>query len=278
MNNEEGKQDNGQKLDKSRTILWIIVFLFAISISIYYAGVRIDEKTLKITLPASINMHLTETDAVVIINNTPVKKTGENKEIKLGFIPAGNQEIGVAKEGFWPWIKTVTLESGQNIKLEPILISKNPTGEIILPEDGMHNFVLESIKAGKNKTATSSDGNILLTIDNNRAKAIFQNKDWSLAPEPFCAKDEKKKSIESTCEAEIIIFSAKEGIRNIGFYKNRNDIAIIAISNGIFALEISGNETHTFQPLYKGKMPFFVIGNDNKLYVADEGAVMLINW
>lgn len=77
-------------------------------------------------------------------------------------------------------------------------------------------------------------------------------------------------------ETPKIIKDFKSEIRMSDFYKERDDVIIIAVSNGIFALEINNNEESipNFQPIYKGVSPEFVKKDNNTIYVRDNGNLM----
>ncbi|MBU1557615.1 PEGA domain-containing protein [Patescibacteria group bacterium] len=71
-----------------------------------------------------------------------------------------------------------------------------------------------------------------------------------------------------------IIKEFKEEIRASDFYKDRTDVIIVAVQNGIFALEIDNGFMPNFQPIYKGTEPTFVKNGNNSLYVKDGELLM----
>jgi len=68
------------------------------------------------------------------------------------------------------------------------------------------------------------------------------------------------------------IFQTKNSIRNAAFFPKKSDIAVVAVENGVFVLELDGRGTRNFQPIYKGKNPLFTVLN-NKIYVLDQGVL-----
>ncbi|MEK7566960.1 MAG: hypothetical protein AAB527_02410 [Patescibacteria group bacterium] len=68
------------------------------------------------------------------------------------------------------------------------------------------------------------------------------------------------------------IFQTKNSIRNASFFPKRSDISVVAVENGVFALELDGRSTRNFQPIYKGKEPTFAVLN-NEIYVLDQGVL-----
>ncbi len=75
-----------------------------------------------------------------------------------------------------------------------------------------------------------------------------------------------------------IIKNFETDIRASDFYKDRNDVIIVAVQNGIYALEINSSSTPNFQPIYKGNEPTFVKKDDNTLYVKDGNNLMEVNY
>ena len=73
-------------------------------------------------------------------------------------------------------------------------------------------------------------------------------------------------------EKKELVFKTKSLLKNAAFFPGRDDIIIVAIENGVFALEIDGRGTRNFQPIYKGKSPVFARLGDN-LYILDQGAL-----
>lgn len=71
-----------------------------------------------------------------------------------------------------------------------------------------------------------------------------------------------------------IILDFEEEIKASDFYKDREDIIIIAIQNGIYALEINSESTPNFQPIYKGNSPIFIKKDNNSIYVKDGEMLM----
>ncbi|MCH7883160.1 hypothetical protein IIA95_01965 [Patescibacteria group bacterium] len=72
-----------------------------------------------------------------------------------------------------------------------------------------------------------------------------------------------------------MIFHTRSEIKNISFYPGRDDVILLAIENGVFALEIDGRGTRNFQPIYKGKDPTFA-RLDDAIYILDQGVLSKI--
>ena len=80
------------------------------------------------------------------------------------------------------------------------------------------------------------------------------------------------------CLDEITVLEGDEEIRNLDFYKDRNDVLLMSAQNGVFAIEIDRRGfTQNFQPVYKGTQePRFIV-KDNELYVLDGELLFIVS-
>lgn len=97
--------------------------------------------------------------------------------------------------------------------------------------------------------------------------------DWlkedSTPPYYICGHPQK------TCEPPIQIFKSRFQIKNIDFYPPRKDVIIMALSNGVYALEIDRRGGQIIQPIYKGKDPIFALTqNKDFIWILDEGVLI----
>lgn len=75
------------------------------------------------------------------------------------------------------------------------------------------------------------------------------------------------------------VFISKYKIKNIEFFPGRRDIIIVAINNGVYAMELDGRGGRIIQPIYKGKNPNFALfKGDKKIYVLDDGNLSYIDF
>jgi len=74
-------------------------------------------------------------------------------------------------------------------------------------------------------------------------------------------------------EKELVVFESPSRIKSIAYYPGRRDIILLAIQNNIFAIELDDRSTRNFQPVYKGRDPFFARAGD-ALYILDGNALL----
>jgi len=72
-------------------------------------------------------------DSDIFINNKKKKTTGMlNNGLFVSNLKAGTYSVLVAKEGFWPWAKTLEVKEGLVTESRAIIIPQEPKGEVIL--------------------------------------------------------------------------------------------------------------------------------------------------
>ena len=104
----------------------------AIAVNFYVLGYRIDSD-LKITKTGGIYIYSPEAKSDIYLNNRLKEQTG----IILGGVFIQNLKpqkysVLVAKNGYWPWQKNITIKEEVVAELRAMVISQNTKGEIIL--------------------------------------------------------------------------------------------------------------------------------------------------
>ena len=79
-------------------------------------------------------------------------------------------------------------------------------------------------------------------------------------------------------EEKNLVLDSVFPVRNADFYPGRYDVIIVAVQNGIFAIETDSRGGRILQPIYKGEKPNFTIyKNDSSIYILDEDTLIKIN-
>ena len=82
---------------------------------------------------------------------------------------------------------------------------------------------------------------------------------------------------EKNIEFPIKIFQSKFPLTHIDFLPNRRDIIVVAIDNGVYALELDGRGERMIHPVYKGKKPIFAaFPGEKNIYILDDENLMEI--
>jgi len=266
---------------KRRIILLtsILVFIILVPlITLYTSGYRID-KNLHIRKTGGLYISAPLSGVKIFVNE---KNRGETSFLQGGIflqnLTPDTYSILVAKDDFWPWAKKLEVKEGLVTEAKAMLIPKEPKGEIMLNNISKDEGTL-SVKEKEilNKLLLPKDS-LTLTVDKNRNQKIFVDDsdnvwiEWlalnSPLPYYFCNNQE--------CTTPLLIIDSMYNIRNADFYPSRSDVLIVAVQNGIFAIEVDGRGGRLLQPIYKGSNPVFEL-DDKTLYILDEKTLIKIN-
>jgi len=147
--------------------------------------------------------------------------------------PVGKHTIIVSRGGYWPWKKEVNIIAKQNIVISPFLVRQE-----IKPEE-IPQFSL------------SSDGTISQNMEYSDALSLFSN---------IKIADEITQLVSDT---------SLKNVRAADYFPGRKDVLIVAVQEGIFAIDTTQNEPRNFQPVYKGNSPIFIKTANDIIFIKD---------
>lgn len=360
-------------LKKRRVLLLISVVIFIIAapvINLYLSGYRLTSD-FKLTKTGGIYVHSPKSGAKVFLNNEFQEETGLIQSgVFMQNLKPGNYTVLVAKDGFWPWQKTIDVRGEHVSEIRAILISKEPEGKVLTKgsflninvspyqkiiaiteknskgntsklnfyvpdkntflnptnintpeilnftkisnfkweENGVtlqlepKNTLIKITFSLNNETYSSEkikqdnfsfvnsnlESSIFYAnesqklIDFNTAKITSGQKEiiwlgnsgktifYNYSPEekelPYFIYNEKK------IEMPLKIFNSKYPIENVDFFPGRRDAIIIAVNNGVYAMDLDGRGKRMMQPIYKGKKPTFgIFKGEDSVYILDDG-------
>lgn len=141
------------------------------------------------------------------------------------------------------------------------LLTQNRTDESFATSspDKAEEYIYEKV---------SPRGKVGLWREGNQILAKWLKSDRSL-PYYFCEGNNEN------CREIVTIFNSASVVRSLDFYPGRDDVVVIAVENGIFAIEIDSRKIQNFQPIYKGVEPYFIV-DGNTFYVKDRDAIIKI--
>lgn len=209
-------------------------------------------------------------DARIFLDNRRVYPDTKTPDFVKNIAP-GDHSILIFNEQDWPWLKNIAIRPATTTTIAPFLISKNPSGDIIAESDDRYETLVNEIRALSLPTVASplvsKSGNVSVWVDGNTVMAAW--KGASSVPPFFC-------DVDGTCPATMEVTKSQAAIRNIDFYKDRDDVLLIASQNGVFAIELDRRGgTQNFQPIYKGAgLPRFKVMDEHTIYVLD-GSILL---
>jgi hypothetical protein len=232
----------------------VTIILVAIIIIFYKKGYRLQDNfmigkvgNLSLVIP------LSQTN-IFIDDKNKIITSSENEKIEISLSPRKHTVI-ISREGYYPWKKDVVMQSEGKIIFNPVFVSSNPSGSVIEKTDPefwkIRNQIITDKLPTKDTPKISKDGSAKLWVEDN---AVIV-------------------SIASTTKTVI---QPDPAIENVYFYKDRNDVIILSVSNGVYAMEVDKENTQNFLPIYKGISPSSIEGNQNYIYVLDNDILMKV--
>ena len=243
----------------------IVVIAILIAVGIISSGTS---GSLAIVLPPMQNIF------IFIDEEERAPSRVENGIAYYDTLTEGGHSAILSAEGFWPWSKDVVIPGGVTKTLAPFLVPRNPSGFIVNENDSEYDTIRASfgdaLLPSPEHAAVSADNNTKLWIEEGAVVAEWVGS-ATATPWYFCRPD-------GSCDAPGIVFSPVAAIRSLSFYKDRNDVFILAAEDGIFAVEFDPTPVQNFQPVYKGASPDFRVKNASTLYVKDGELYYIVSY
>ena len=342
---------------KRRRIIFIIsvaIFLIvSVFIALYSQGYTLDSN-FRFSHKGGLYISIPFSDSEIFVNNKREKATGLlNRGIFLSNLTAGKYSVLVAKDGFWPWAKTLEVKEGIVTEASVFMVPDNPQGKVLLkgkflnmwasphndilvlleekneyyklifydpekdtflttktiPSEDLLTFSKADVKPlnwAKNQFVFRSDRNVVLVtfdLTNNTVTASYHTE---LVNEISLYEKTDKKNLQkiwwdpstneiyidwlketpppyylcadiNICQLPVQILSSHLAVRNIDFIHGRRDIVMVAVGNGIYALEIDARDNRLLYPIYKGKEPTFgLLSKENVVYILDNESLIRV--
>ncbi|MCK6462218.1 MAG: PEGA domain-containing protein [Candidatus Pacebacteria bacterium] len=218
---------------------------------------------------------------VYVDGKKKVSAAAAGQTLTIGGLKPGRHSVLAAKEGYWPWQKNLTVESEATTEARTLFVPTEPQGKILFsPQDSSigntpeelakRGKILKDILLSQNSLEKTKIG-VSLFSDEARQNLSAE---W-LGPETppyFICGD------AGSCQKITPVFNSKFQIKTFDFYPGRNDVAIVAVEDGVYALEIDGRGGRMLQPIYKGNNPMALAAGDEPLvYILDDNFLLEIN-
>ncbi len=179
----------------------------------------------------------------VLIDSTLRGKVKEDGTLTIKKIARGEHTLIATKGGYWPWLRTLEVKSGEKIRIAPLLIPQEVIAKVV-----------DSAPA-------------LLNFSNTRVQAESMNI-WAEGAGIYM-------QATSTSAEPIAVFTAEYPVRTLAIYPDRTDTLIVAAGDLIFALDIDSGDTRNFLPMYKGTAPEFAIDAERgTIFIKDEEKIL----
>lgn len=240
----------------------------------YWQGYRLSRTG--IAYPGSVTLEVPRTGSQIFVDEKKIQVTATTSEsVSIGSLSAGKHTLLVGRDGYWPWQKTVRIPSKGVVEAYPFNVPQNTSGVVITDNDPEYWKFVSAIRAEAVPTAEakriSTDKSVAAWVDEGGIHAA-----WLLGanrtPYFFCPEGE--------CTDVLNVYHPKDDavIRSLDFYPGRADVLIIAMDNGVYALDIDKTGTQNFQPIYKGSAPSFILSDSGALLIEDGGHLFEVSF
>jgi len=256
-------------LSKRTTIIGLVILAIAGAFVFYALGYRLDS-TLTIQQTSTITIPIPHKNVVVYMDN---ERRGfsrdENDKIVIRGVQPGKHVIIAARSDLVPWSKTLNTEYNKDFELRPFFVKYE--GDVTIVPTTAFDYATRLKNATSYPVPTSEsplfseDGSVAVMTDGGTLTARRVRS--SVLDYVFCPEK---------CSEMTTIATFEVPVKNIAFYPGRNDVLIIAVSDGIFVIELDKRETQNFAPLYIGIAPTFKVTSDRTIDVADKGNLLSV--
>ncbi len=213
------------------------------------------------------------TDSQIIIDQKNIGVgIDESGRVVVPDLAAGEHTVLIARKDAYPWQKTVRIEAGKKAIIRPFTVDTFIKRDLIGEEDPEHGALISRIQnqvlPSKIQPKKSQDGKETLWMEGAAIHVLWNGSETD-RPSFFCVKNR--------CVDEYSLEVGQNSIRSVDFYKDRNDVILIAGGKTVGALELDPTPVQNFQTVYTGESPRFMSSPDlTAIYVLDNDSLFSI--
>ncbi|MEX0930248.1 MAG: hypothetical protein WDZ79_01075 [Candidatus Paceibacterota bacterium] len=264
-----------KRLREKRAYVWTafgILIFFLVLGAVTDRGNRL-YSALGITTSGTIEVLTPHANTQIYLNDRFAEQSREDNEtVSLPNLSVGSHTIITAREGVYPWSKTIDLRADETRILEPFMIEHRPHRETVRPGDPRFTELTGQIREVRPPSEESPlvfpAQPIALWLEDEIITAHWQGEE-DASPHAFCVHAER-------CIDRVSLTPTDSPIRNLAFYRNRSDVVMFSSGAGIYAIEITPSGVQNFQPVYEGTEPNFVKTGTSTIAVLDDSSLFLI--
>ena len=242
-------------------------FLVFGALALFDNGYRMNG--LRVAAPGTMLLTHVPEGAHIRLGGQEIPETPRDGELLVSLAGGKTHHLIISREGFWPWGKELAIPSGASFVFSVFLMPVSPVGAPVLknPERRELEAAFAKTKVPtRDLPARSADGFASLFVEDG--KIVTQWEGEGASPQYYCVND-------AACK-EHVALSFDAELRDLAFYPGRNDLALLAIQNGIFTLELDNRGTQNFQPVYRGTRPRMLL-KDGVVYLKEGLGVLRLS-
>jgi len=210
-----------------------------------------------LTSKNSVTLIVPHAQTHIFLNTKQVAITTKpNETIVVNKIPDGKHTIIVAKNDYWTWARVFDFNFQNDYVATPFLLERNPVREELFPTSPVY----------KELSSTFPQSDIEVISIDNKTKAWTEGKELYFG---WISDDIPPRDIFCTtgiCTDNVRIVTHTNPIRNIAFYKGRNDVILYEADHAIYAVGADGQTRELF---YEGEKPHMYKESETTLYILD---------
>jgi hypothetical protein len=240
--------------------------LFAL-IKFYDLGYRLSVSR-GVTLPAEIVISPFTQGSELYLDGERVMEAEIDGDTVTLRTSAGPHEVATNRTNYSPWQKALDIDSGERVVVGPYNIPATTNGAVVATTDAEYRAARDLLAQAKVPTKespiVSRDGKIEAYVDGQSLVARVKEGE---PPQSFCAE---------SCETEKQVVTLDAEVRGLSFLPGRNDVLLMAVQDGVFAIEIDTRGTQNFQVLYRGIRPTFAASPEGLIYLRDNDTIFKV--
>ncbi|PIQ92114.1 MAG: hypothetical protein COV70_01375 [Parcubacteria group bacterium CG11_big_fil_rev_8_21_14_0_20_39_22] len=265
--------------ENKKILRWGIItaaVLIIIFVSFYLTGYRLT--TTGIVRTGVLEIVAPRDNFRLFIDNVErTKDVVEGESLIFRNVTPGKHEVIVTYENFWPWFKQVEVTPNQKTIVKPFIVNSTPDGEVITKDNESYDSIREAVESNVlpsvDNPKISADSTIAIWVENETdiyAKPLSEE----YLPEFLCDLGEAN---VSECLSGKKIWHSDEPIRDLSFYKERNDVIVFSSGYAVFALEMDKTIIQNIQSIFKGGQPYFTTGKTpEEYYIVDDNLEIVV--
>ncbi|MEK7180403.1 MAG: hypothetical protein AAB706_02920 [Patescibacteria group bacterium] len=270
-----------QTIKKSRKVLTygglVVLFLLGSLITTLLLNGYSFGPNLLLQAPGTIILSVPKGSSQVIVDDKLKTITQvDDEKITLSGLSPRLHTIFVTQENFWPWGKNIIVKEHETIEISSFITPRVVQVAELLQSHPRYrelvNLINKSSLPNVSNPKIFADGTLAVWVEGgNKIIAEWRGEDKK-KPWYFSCTDDK------TCPSLVTIITTESPIKSTDFYGKERDIIMIALKDGVYALEVGPVGIQNFQPLYTGENPRFYKENFTGFFVLDGKKLMEISF
>lgn len=241
-----------KKIQKNnKALISLLVIIVILGLLVFFARNDSGKGFVEMTIPH-------QKTTVFVGESRKLRTRADNQQVVLKLEP-GEHRILLGSDGFFPYLKNVSVAEGETTTLQPFMYAQS--GTINQSDDAEIAITLQNnIVPTLTRPALSDSGNSALWIENNTVLLKWIGDDPN-RPDYICVGTE--------CGSGTFVYgSSEDTIVDAEFFPGRDDLVLLQMNQMIHVVEVDRTGNQNIQPVYEGAS-FVFTARDSVLYILD---------